>query len=274
MGCRNCHGGLTVIDRAGLSRETAPTSSRSMTVSAPPPCNLAPQRAADQLPSLPCRSVFRAEGDAARLNLSASIHGFHANYLRGQRGRGLCPLSSLLVWGSHPLPARCPCRCRPGLYQLSRNHRGARLGVVATRAQEGKGQVNGLMAHLTPSLQKLDKSRRASLGSITRLPSLSCRLPAPGDRHDHQHLDQDEQSLYRHRTDESGRLFCAACHSSPHSLYPAENPYGAQLNGLQPLQYQQNPLPLGSNRNCAVCHTVAMGDEMHHANILRDFRNE
>jgi hypothetical protein len=84
----------------------------------------------------------------------------------------------------------------------------------------------------------------------------------------------DEQGLYRNRTDDSGRLFCAACHSGAHAVYPADNPAGAQLDVLQPLQYQGNRLPLGANRNCAVCHTVAMADEMHHANSLRAFRNE
>ena len=80
--------------------------------------------------------------------------------------------------------------------------------------------------------------------------------------------------LFRARTDDSGRLFCAACHSSAHAVHPAVNPYGSHLDALQPLQYQTNRLPLGANRNCALCHTVAMEDEMHHPNMLRDFRNE
>ena len=85
---------------------------------------------------------------------------------------------------------------------------------------------------------------------------------------------EGEPALYCNRTDETGRLFCAACHSSAHAVHPAVNPYGSHLDALQPLQYQLNRLPLGSNRNCALCHTVEMEDEMHHNNSLRDFRNE
>jgi len=40
------------------------------------------------------------------------------------------------------------------------------------------------------------------------------------------------------------------------------------------MQYQNMPLPMGANRNCKVCHTVDMEDEMHHPNMLREFRNE
>ena len=84
----------------------------------------------------------------------------------------------------------------------------------------------------------------------------------------------DAGRLFHSRTDDSGRLFCAACHGSAHAVYPADNPYGSHLDALQPLQYQTNRLPLGANRNCTLCHTVEMEDEMHHPNMLRDFRNE
>ncbi|PIE59178.1 MAG: hypothetical protein CSA32_05365 [Desulfobulbus propionicus] len=41
----------------------------------------------------------------------------------------------------------------------------------------------------------------------------------------------------------------------------------------RPLQYQQNTLPIGSNLDSTVCHTVEMEDKMHHPNILTTFRN-
>ena len=75
-------------------------------------------------------------------------------------------------------------------------------------------------------------------------------------------------------TDESGRLRCAACHGSPHAIYPAENPYNGNRDVLQPLQYQGEPYPIGSNSNCKVCHTIDMDEEMHHPNMLREFRNQ
>jgi hypothetical protein len=84
----------------------------------------------------------------------------------------------------------------------------------------------------------------------------------------------DEEGLFRNRTDESGRLRCAACHGSPHAIYPAENPYNKNRDVLQPLQYQNEPYPIGSNGNCKVCHTIDMEEEMHHPNMLREFRNQ
>jgi hypothetical protein len=83
-----------------------------------------------------------------------------------------------------------------------------------------------------------------------------------------------EEDLYRNRTDESGRLRCAACHGSPHAIYPAMNPYSPYRDVLQPMQYQGQPYPIGSNMNCKVCHTVDMEYEMHHPNMLRKFRNQ
>ena len=278
MGCSNCHGGSGRLnDRAGLSRETAlnilETHDR---FSATALLSAAQSGKAIRCQSCHADSLFRAEGDKARLNLSASIHGFHANYLRG-RGAEACAFCH----PSSPTGATSGLRdihtavgldctnCHGGIEEHA-------LGLLRHEQQEGKGQVNELMAHLTPNISKsLDKIAPRKPW-INQPDCLHCHVdyqPPETDTVTHT-WTKDEQSLYRHRTDESGRLFCAACHSSPHALYPAENSYGAQLNALQPLQYQQNPLPLGSNRNCAVCHTVAMEDEMHHTNILRDFRNE
>ena len=56
-------------------------------------------------------------------------------------------------------------------------------------------------------------------------------------------------------------------------IYPATNIYGRDRDNLQPLQYQGNPYPIGANRQCRVCHTVDMEDEIHHPNMLGDFRN-
>jgi hypothetical protein len=56
-------------------------------------------------------------------------------------------------------------------------------------------------------------------------------------------------------------------------VYPARNIYGRDRDNLQPLQYQDNTLPIGSQENCQVCHTVEMWGEMHHPNSLREFRN-
>jgi hypothetical protein len=83
----------------------------------------------------------------------------------------------------------------------------------------------------------------------------------------------DAKGLFAHRHSEDGALLCTSCHGTQHSLYPANNPYGKEVGNLQPLQYQNNPYPLGADRGCAVCHTVEMEEELHHPGSLGNFRN-
>ncbi len=51
--------------------------------------------------------------------------------------------------------------------------------------------------------------------------------------------------------------------STQHALLPALIFFGKVRNRpiRRPLQYQQNTLPIGSNRGCTVCHTIAMEDK-------------
>ncbi|MDX9818178.1 MAG: hypothetical protein RBT16_04645, partial [Desulfococcus multivorans] len=77
---------------------------------------------------------------------------------------------------------------------------------------------------------------------------------------------------YRMRTGGAG-LMCAACHGSPHALYPADNPFGNDRDNIPPVQYQGMPYPMGANRNCKVCHMRDMNEEVHHPNSLGMFRN-
>lgn len=81
-----------------------------------------------------------------------------------------------------------------------------------------------------------------------------------------------EEELFRSRSGDAG-ILCGTCHGSPHAIYPARNPYNADQDVIAPRQYQQSPYPLGSNRNCKVCHTIDMEEEIHHPNMLGEFRN-
>jgi hypothetical protein len=78
--------------------------------------------------------------------------------------------------------------------------------------------------------------------------------------------------LYRIRTGYRG-VRCIGCHGSTHAVYPAENPYGENRDNIQPMQYSGEPLPIGSNLSCDVCHTQDMPFAIHHKNMLRPFRN-
>jgi hypothetical protein len=82
---------------------------------------------------------------------------------------------------------------------------------------------------------------------------------------------ENAQGLFRMRKDEAG-LRCAACHGSPHALYPTVNPYEAHRDNYQPLAYTGLPYPLGTNGTCAVCHGEEMEDPIHHEHADGHFR--
>ncbi|WP_029918118.1 multiheme c-type cytochrome [Pelobacter seleniigenes] len=58
--------------------------------------------------------------------------------------------------------------------------------------------------------------------------------------------------LYRNAVGHGG-MNCAACHGSPHAMYPSRE----ATDNYQPLQYQGKALSLGS---CAVCHSGSKGE--------------
>jgi cytochrome bd-type quinol oxidase subunit 1 len=278
MGCSNCHGGSLLPDTpAGLHRETAinileahDRLSHTKLVST-----------AQSGQPIRCQSchadpIYQAEGDKNRLNLSAAMHGFHANYLR-QQGADAC-------FFCHPASPTGATRALRDIHAAAgldcTNCHGAiedhALNLLQHEQLAGKKQAAMLMAHLRPKSAANIEKIAPRKPWINQPDCLHCHVEYQPPETDTtaNTWTKDEQELYRNRTDESGRLFCAACHSSPHALYPADNPYNPHLDVLQPLQYQRDRLPLGANRNCAVCHTVAMADEMHHPNTLRAFRNE
>ena len=72
------------------------------------------------------------------------------------------------------------------------------------------------------------------------------------------------KELFKNRRDDLDAVACSSCHGAVHSLYPAQNPYGAERDNIQPLQYQKLAGPMGAKKNCAACHTVAMDSPAHH----------
>ena len=279
LGCRTCHGGAWRVDgRAGLSAETgADILATHDRLSGTALTDMATtDKAVPACRDCHADPLFKAEGDDGRLNLSASMHGFHASYLRG-RGAEAClmchPASTLgATHGQRDIHAGLgmDCtNCHGTMEDLA-------LGLLKHEQEAGKAQAQRLMANLSP--RAVDSTGEIAPRSpwVYQPDCLNCHVDfqAPETDTTFNAYTGDGTGLYRNRTDDGGRLYCAACHSSPHAVHPADNPYGQHLDALQPLQYQMNRLPIGANRNCAVCHTVAMEDEMHHANSLRAFRNE
>ncbi len=277
LGCRSCHGGDWRVDnRAGISSTTAENilevhdrlSDTDL---------LAKASAGQSVQCQNCHSepLIQAEGKPQHLTLSASLHGFHANFLR-ERGAESCNFC-------HPSSAHGATRSFRGIHQdiglECTNCHGSledhALSLLKAEQVKGKKGAQRLMNNLQPQEVTTITEIEPRTPWVNQPDCLNCHVDfeAPDSESAFNTWTENLAGLFRNRTDESGQLFCSACHSSPHSLYPAKNPYGEELDNIQPLQYQQEPLPMGSNRNCAICHTVEMEDEMHHPNMLREFRN-
>lgn len=276
MGCKNCHGGdWRMPGVAGISEETArdvlATHDRISKTRL-----IAKAEAGDPVS---CRACHRAETTAKPespgiLNLSASMHGFHANYLT-ERGADACH-------SCHPASNRGHTRFLRGIHfevgLTCINCHGAMadhaLSLLAAEIEAGKKKAKRLAFHLKPEGETKIEDMIPRRPWENEPDCLNCHVDfmPPEDDATFNLWTDGEKTLFALRTDEAG-IMCAACHGSPHAEYPATNIYGRDRDNLQPLQYQKNPYPMGANKNCRVCHTVDMEDELHHPNSWTEFRN-
>lgn len=217
--------------------------------------------------------IVKAKGIKGHNSFSASMHGWHANYIpwKDERACNFC----------HPNDARGNTRCNRDIH--------SKLGIGCTQCH-GK-----LDDHAASVLLAQENSRTASLllknlkpetavsQIIPRKPwiqqpdCLSCHRGFQRPERNASSFNswvRDFSELYRVRNDNTGKIPCIACHSSPHAVYPAFNDYGRDRDNIQPIQYQALPFPLGSEFKCEVCHTVKMQGNHHHSNMLRTFRNK
>lgn len=275
MGCRNCHGGAWRWNGAsGLSETTAihilAAHDRLSGTNL-----LAEARAGNPKLCQSCHAdpALGAAGKPELLNLSAAIHGWHANYM-AKSGAEACALC-------HPANPTGNTRCSRGIHasvdvtcvDCHGNFHEHALGLL-----KGEAEKPGA-ARLMQSLKPVQVATMAEVNA--RIPwfkepdCLNCHedfeKPEPGASGFNQWTDEPSE-LYRRRTD-NALVRCAACHSSPHAEYPAKNPYGVNRDNLQPMQYSGQPLPIGSNISCEVCHIQKMEDPIHHENMMRPFRN-
>lgn len=275
-GCNNCHGGGWRKEIAGIS----PVTARNI-LTAHDRLNrtglLAAARAGNPVRCQSCHPdpASDAAGDPALLNLSAAIHGWHANFL-GERGADACAFC-------HAAGPQGVTRQKRGVHHTvgldCTNCHGFledhALSLLLGEKEAGKAGAARLMKHLQPRLASDVTRIRARTPWLNEPDCLACHTDfgPPTTDNAFNAWSRDGSALYRNQRDESGSLHCAACHGSPHAIYPAVNPYEARRDSFLPLQLQQNPYPVGANGNCKVCHTVDMTDEMHHANSLGMMRN-
>jgi cytochrome bd-type quinol oxidase subunit 1 len=273
MGCRNCHGGdWRVANVAGF---TMATGEDILAAHDKNSATSLVQQARDGKPVL-CQSchadpVLGAPGKEGVLNFSASIHGWHANFLTGRDGNEACA-------ACHGIRDDGPTQCfrsHHGQFMECSNCHGTMedhsLTLLKYEEQQGKERAAILMEHL--------QSR--NVDSVADIQSRAPWTQQPDCLNCHENFGigmsmdafnvwtEDESGLFRNRHDQMGAVMCAACHSSPHAVYPATfNRLGEKRDSIQPLQYQGNNRPIGND--CMVCHTVPKQFEAHHPNSLRN----
>jgi mono/diheme cytochrome c family protein len=274
MGCRNCHGGGWAWNNvSGVDDETAVNilyahDKYSNTTL------LADAQSGNPKLCQSCHAdpAVGAPGIPGVLNFSTSIHGFHANYLRGMDHEA-CNMC-------HPSRIEGNTNCFRGRHVNNKvnctechgNLEDHALGLLA--GQTGIPSASRLGANLEP-IRINDKS--LITGRMPWLNEPDCK-----SCHTQFNIREDGftgtafnkwapafSELYRNRTDNHG-VMCAACHGSPHAIYGAVNKYGKQRDNIQPIQYQNAAGTIGTHDNCQVCHTKKMNSSGHHRNqVLR-----
>jgi len=276
MGCKNCHGGKWRMGGvAGFSDETASDIlALHDKISKTDLLKLAKKGKPVLCQSCHPDPILGTKGKPGLLNLSAAIHGFHANYLT-DREVGACH-------ACHPSSPDGRTQCLRGIHNeigldctsCHGNLEDHALSLLMAEEKTGKKSAKRLMKHLVPT----------RVDSISHIKPRNPWINEPDCTNCHVDFNQPEtdetfnlwtksaDQLYRLRTDDVG-IMCQACHGSTHAVYPSTNIYGNKRDNIQPLQYQGNPYPIGSNKNCKVCHTIDMDEEMHHPNSLAMLRN-
>ena len=275
MGCRNCHeGGWRFNNVAGIDEKT---SSHILAVHDRINKTDLLVQAKNGNPKL-CQSchadpALNAEGDSTIVNFSAAMHGWHANYMPYNDARA-CVLC-------HPAANRGNTRCNRGLHNqvnvTCTDCHGSMQehGLALLKGEERKQAAQRLMANLKPTRVESIDEINPRQPWVKEPDCLTCHqdFKPPAETYSGYNVwNNDFTELYRNRADDIG-IRCEACHGSTHALYPAKNPFSKNRDNIQPMQYANQPTPIGSNLKCETCHTIKMEDSVHHENMEHMFRN-
>jgi len=275
IGCRNCHGGNWAKKGVtGLSDETALDIIRAHDRSNRTNLEELAKKGNPQMCSK-CHSENQAGTDikTKHLNLSASIHGFHANYISKNDPDPCsnCHPSSGFSKSYRGIHRNIGIECS-NCHGKMEDHA---LSLLVYEKNEGKKSAEKLMKHLYPRLADSVTQIEPRKPWANQPDCLNCHTgfnPPDKDQSPQNMWTKDAKSLYKMRSDEVG-IMCPACHGITHAEYPATNIFGDERDNFQPLMYQKNRYPIGANKNCSLCHTVDMNEEIHHPNMLKIFRN-
>lgn len=279
MGCKNCHGGGWREDGVGgftdaTSRDILRVHDRISRTGL-----LAKAEAGSPVICGSCHLdiALGTKGDGKRMNLPASLHGWHANYLTG-RGAEACAYC-------HPNNPQGATRCLRGVHDdrgqdctschgTMEDHS---LALLKGEQAKGKVQAAALMANLKPRQVAYTGKVNGRTPWLGEPDCLNCHVgfAPPSSDQAFNTWTAGPGDLYRIRTDQTGKLRCPACHGSPHAVYPAreDSGYGRNRDNIPPLQYQAEANPIGKNGNCKVCHgadfDVPAADAPHHPMGMR-----
>ncbi len=279
MGCKNCHGGTWRV--AGVAGFTDETSANILAVHDRINKTTLLKDAQAGKPRL-CQSchkdpVLGAKGSPGVISFPAAIHGWHANYLTG-RDEKAC-------YRCHPSKNTGATGCLRGVHAgvglTCINCHGTledhALSLLKYEEKRGIKGASRLMANLQPRVVATKEEINPRNPWVGEPDCLNCHVDfAPPESRNVSAFNTwttDPEELFRVRAGEMD-IMCEACHGSTHANYPATNIYGKNRDNIPPLEYQGNNLPIGSNGNCQVCHTISMEDMGgHHDGMNTPFRN-
>jgi hypothetical protein len=273
VGCASCHGGVRSGSTVGpgISPETGQNILRihdRMNRT-----SLASQAKAGRpvdCTSCHADSLSGAEGKGGLLGISSALHGFHASTLKGLGAESCARChpsrpdgATRFLRGLHGQAGLDCTTCHGALEDHA-------VGLLKRELETGKRGAKRLLSQITPQSGGQDTIPPRTAWAQTP-DCLACHqeFGAPDPSRAFGNWTKAAPDRFKSRLDELGALSCPACHGTQHALYPALNPYGADRDNIQPLQYQKLAKPLGARGNCAVCHKVAKADSMHHPNTIR-----
>jgi mono/diheme cytochrome c family protein len=160
------------------------------------------------------------ENQGASTTFSTAMHGAHADRMdRGGVPENIC-------WACHPGPRT---QCQRGAM--------SQVGITCIDCHGGMAEVGDASRTSWINLPQCETCHTSELGRASLL-----HIAEPN-----QHLTWSFGVLYRNRTAHGG-IYCAACHGSPHAIYPSRN----ERDNEQALLLQGQAGIIGTN--CTVCH--------------------
>ncbi len=274
MGCRRCHGGGWGKDHipsgvgAETSRDILAAHDRLSGTNL-----LAEAKAGNPRLCQSCHEdpALGSKGDGKRLAMSASVHGWHAAYMRnmGEQACNTCHPNhadgiTRCLRGRHRTDSELTCVDCHGVMQ---DHA---LALLQFEKGKGKTRAESLMKNLKPqAVESVDKIKPRQ-SWLQEPDCLSCHVgfQPPEEANSFNKWVACGNELFRNRTDPRG-IRCAMCHGAPHAIVPAANAYSENRDNIQSMQYQGNPNTIGNGNACFVCHKKLMRVNAHHKGMLK-----